>query len=151
MNTVNLADITFRDLSNPDDVSIPNIVFWYETHIGVLNTLLETGYTVDANQQLTPELGDAEAAIYENLYLIYYYDKLVRTNLGAGAYDWSELTEGDSHIRRVSRNEIAKSFIQLKKALEDRLNRLVFLYQRDKALPVGLAAVHDLIRYYRYS
>lgn len=151
MNVIDLADQCYRELDSPDDIGIPNIVFFLTSNLPQLNVLLGTGYSLDNNQQIFPELGESEATILKYLYLIYYYNRLTKSNLQASAYDWSEIVEGDSNIRRVSRNEVAKTYIQLKKALEDRFNRLIFLYKQAQSIPISLSAAHDLIRFYRIN
>ncbi len=151
MNLIDLSDQLMRELDNPTDISIPNVVFWLQSNLNSVNLLIGTTYTLDSNEQVTPNLGDSEGAILKYLYLVYYYNRLIKSNLGAGAFDWSELSEGDSRIRRVSRNEIAKTYIQLKNALEARLHQLVFRYKQDQTVPVGWFAASDLIRFYRIN
>src|SRR5882724_2276370 len=151
MNIVDVADQTYRELETPDDISIPNIIFWLQSNLNQLNVLIGTQYTLDVSEWVIPDLGESESAILKYLYLVYYYNRLIKSNLQAGAFDWSEISEGDSHIRRVSRNEIAKTYIQLKNALENRLHQLVFRYKQDKTIPMSLAAAHDLIRFYRIN
>lgn len=149
MKLVDLADITYREIDTPDTLSIPNITFWLASNLPTLNILLGTSYTLDTNEESSPELGDSESVILKYLYLIHFYGWLVKSSLGAAGIGFSELSDGDTTIRWVSKNEIAKSYDQLKKALENRLNQLVFAYKQDTVVPVGLAAAHDLIRFYR--
>ena len=154
MEIVDLADDIFRnELNEPDDISIPNIVFWLLANIPSLNVLLGTNYVVDFSTSIiTPELGDAESAILKYLYLIHYSDILIKSNLnttGGGGSALSELSDGDTTIRWVSKNEIAKSYIQLKKSLEDIFNKMVLSYKRDGAVPISLSAAHNVDRFYR--
>src|SRR6266403_1509374 len=117
IDIVSIADQTYRELETPDEISIPNIIFWLQSNLPALNLLIGTQYALDVKEEVIPILGDSEGIILKYLYLVYYYNRLIKSNLQAGAFDWSELSEGDSHIRRVSRNEIAKTYIQLKNAL----------------------------------
>jgi len=151
MKLVDLADDIYRsELDTPDTISVPNIVFWLASNLGTLNILIGTNYVLDdTTHEPSPELGDSEAVILKYLYLIHFYGWLVKSSLGAAGIGFSELSDGDTTIRWVSKNEIAKSYDQLKKALEARLNQLVFAYKQDTVVPVGLAAAHDLIRFYR--
>lgn len=150
MNIVDVADETYRELGSPRDTNIPKIVFWFTSNIGQLNILIDSCYTVES-EVVSPDLDDADKVIFKLLYSIYYYNRLITCNLGASAYDWSEVVEGDTTIRRVSRNEVSKTYIQLKKALEDMLNRLTFMRRQGTVTPVSLSAIHDLVRYYRVS
>lgn len=151
MNIVDIADQLFRELQEPDDISIPNIIFWLQSNLNTLNLLIGTSYALDENEVVVPELGDTESAVLKYLYLIYYYGRLVKISLGAASYSWTELNEGDTTIRVVSKNEIAKSYIQLKSALELQLNRLIFSYKQGNISPNSLSAVHNLLRFYRTS
>jgi hypothetical protein len=149
MTILDLADSIYRELDLPDNTSIPVIVFWLGSNLNTLNLLLSTSYIVNEDEEAEPELGDGESAILKHLYLINYYNYLIRSNLGASSYDWSEISEGDSTIRRVSKNEISKSYIQVKHSLEERLQQLLIAYRRYQTIPRSLSATHDLIRLFR--
>src|SRR6266446_6983010 len=149
MNIVDTADQLYRELDEPDDISITNIIFWLQSNLNVLNILIGTAYTLDVNEAVTPPLGEMEAAVLKHLYLIHYYARLVKSSLGAAAYGFTELSEGDTAIRTASKNEIAKSYIQLKGALELQLTKLVFSYKQGTILPQSLAAANNLLRFYR--
>lgn len=149
MDIVTCADFCYRELDSPDDIGIPNIVFWLTANLAQLNLLCGTDYKLDDKNQPNPELTDSEGTILKYLYLVHYYNRLIKLNLGAAKYDWSELVEGDTQIRRVSNNEIAKTYVQTKNALQDRLDKLVLAYNQNQIVPVSLSAAHDLIRFYR--
>lgn len=148
MNVTDIADETYRELGNPSGSSIPKIVFWFTSNIGQLNVLIGSCYTAEL-EIISPDLSDIDKVIFKLLYTIYYYDRLIACNLGASAFDWSEVIEGDTSLRRVSKNEISKTYLQLKKALEDRLNRLIMLKRQGEVLPVSLSSIHHLLRYNR--
>jgi hypothetical protein len=150
MKIVDVADECYRELLTPDDISIPNIAFWLENNLKQLNILIGTSYVLnESTHEANPELGDSEASILKYLYMIYYYDRLVRSSLGAAQFGFSELSDGDTTIRWVSKNEIAKTYVSLKSALENRLNRMLNYYRNDAVIPQSLSAAHDLIRFYR--
>lgn len=148
MNVTSVADETYRELGSPSGSSIPKIVFWFTSNIGQLNALVGSCYEAEL-EVISPDLSDIDKVIFKLLYTIYYYDRLITCNLGASAYDWSEVIEGDTTLRRVSKNEVSKTYLQLKKALEDRLNRLIILKKQGEVLPVSLSSVHNLLRYGR--
>lgn len=152
MKLTDLADNIFRNLGEPEEISIPNIAFWLVGRIGELNTLINTTIVYDENlEEFNPELTDEQAAIFGLMYSISYFTRFVRSSLGASAYDWSEISEGDTMIRRVSRNEVAKTYQQLRNQLQNELNDLVFFYKQNRAIPYSLSAVHNLLRFYRIS
>lgn len=111
MNVTDLADEIYRELDYPEDLGIPNIVFFLTSNIGQLNVLIGSSYSLTQNNQIDPELGIAEAVILKYIYFVHYYNRLVRSNLGASAYDFSEISEGDTTIRRASRNEIDRKSV----------------------------------------
>ncbi len=150
MKITDLADHIFRNLGEPDDVSIPNISFWLEGRIGELNNLINSTIVYNPDtQDFDPELTDEQAVIFGLMYSISYFTRFVRSSLGAAAYDWSEVSEGDTTVRRVSRNEIAKTYQQLRNQLQTELNDLVFFYKQNRSTPYSLSAVHNLLRFYR--
>lgn len=146
-----LSDIAgeiYADLESPSSPDAAAIEIWLRTHIGDLNTALGLSITIVANE-LSVDLSEAEKSIFKDIYLSSYYGLQIRRYTGASAYDWSEVTEGDSTVRRVSKNELAKTIQTLKRdldaALKDKINR----YRFDKSLPVSQEAVNNLIQFYR--
>lgn len=134
MNIASISDEIFRELDQPTNLSVPQISFWLISNIGQLNILIEQEYVVLDNE-FSPELGDQEKDIFKQLYFVKYYSSLMTSNLGAAAYDWSELSEGDSTIRRVSKNEVAKNYKQLRDSYYAGLQELVFFYKKNQIRP----------------
>lgn len=122
------------DLDSPTDVSVAAISFWCRSKCGDLNNLIGTSYSLtDDGLELTPLLGFEESAILKAMYLVYYHEKNVRANLGAAAYNTAlEISSDGSVVRMVNKNEIAKSFLSLKRESSDYLNKLVNLYKSGK-------------------
>lgn len=141
MKIIDLADSIFREIDEDPSTSISTISYWLENNIGLLNILLDETI-VFANNEFSPELTVEQANIYKVMYLIKYYSGLVRSNLGAAAYDWSELSEGDSTIRRVSRNELAKNYKQMRDGSQLDLDNLVYLYKKNQIKP-GAYDLHE--------
>ena len=150
MKLTDLADSIFRNLGEPDTLSIPKIAFWLAGRIGELNVLLNTNILYDeTTQEFVPELTAEQASIFGLMYSISFFTRLVNVNLGATAFDWSEISDGDTTIRRVSRNEISKTYAQIRNQISLEFNDLVFYYKQNQARPYSLSAVHDLLRFYR--
>lgn len=147
MNITQLSDTTYRELFMPDDVSIPTIAYYYETNLGQLSNLLGATFTIDSSDILTPELTDAQAVIYKFLYLIYYYNRQIQKNLGAGAYSSSilEVTEGDRSIRKVDKTNIAKQLLALVNSLKEQLNDNLYAYNSNNALPYSIDVTNPVI------
>jgi hypothetical protein len=136
MTLIDLADDIFRELGQPTDLSIPQISYWLQNNIGQFNVMAAeaTVYSVDA-QDFVPELTIEQANIFKYMYLVRRYTTLMTNSLGAASYDWSQLQEGDTTIRRVSKNEIAKNYNSIKLAYSRELDRLVFFYKQNRSVP----------------
>jgi hypothetical protein len=74
------------------------------------------------------------SGIYTEMYYCYYYNKQANKNLGASAYDWTEI-QGDEQgtIRKVSKNEIAKTFRSLSKDCRENLDKLTDWYAENES------------------
>lgn len=145
-----IADEIYREMGEPDDISIPSISFWLSSNIGQLNTLINVVIEVDENEEFVPELTHEQKAIFKQIYFINYFTRMIKTSLGASAYDWSELSEGDSRIRRVSRNEIAKTYQQVRGTLQTELSDLVFFYKQNRVIPYSISSISELLSLYRF-
>lgn len=150
MKLLQLSDLIFRELRDADSaISIPSISYWLESHIGDLNSLLSLDILVEEHE-FNPELTNEQATIFFKLYLLKWYDSQIRSNLGASSFDISEVSEGDTTIRRVSKNEISKTFRTSKRDIFDELNKLIGAYTRNNSLPTSytrLCSITDDIPY----
>lgn len=135
---IDLANSIFvADLLETDDTSIPKIMMWLTSNVGILNSLLYTQYYIVGND-CSPHLGNDEAAIFAVIYLERYYARQVQMNLGGAQYDWSEINEADSKIRRVSKNEIAKTYLQLKNQTSLYLKQLALDFRRNRCVSASI-------------
>ncbi len=138
MKIVDAADQIWRNLDSPTDSSISSIAAWlrFNTNLGKLNDLINKGYTIDSNLEIIDrsgnEIDSGEIAIYELIYNVNYFERQIKKFLGAGSVDvmiLQEATSDNGTLRFVNRNEIAKSFIQVKKDKETELGKLVNNYK----------------------
>ncbi|RTK99690.1 MAG: hypothetical protein EKK57_08925 [Proteobacteria bacterium] len=136
MYVANIAQELYSELGEPEDINIPVIAFWLRTNLGRLSAYSCTNFTINqTTYEITPDLSHTEKDILKTLYVIYYYAKLIRDNLGAASV--SSLIEVDSDgskIRRTSRNDIAKTYILVKNAAENDLKQLVNDYKYCKGI-----------------
>ena len=163
MNTVGqLSSGIWEDLGQPTTPSAIYISGWIgsDRGLGKLNVLLGREFIVDASGAFAgttydagdsvrtydagdfyPALGNVEAAIYAEIYKYDFYDKKIRDTLNgifdatSAAVDWSELTEGDTTIKRSNRSEVAKTYRGMQQDSRLELNRLVGYYRQNRALP----------------
>lgn len=141
MSTTSLLDLSndiwYGDLNETSDTSIVKILAWLQAHTGDLNNLIATNYQLNGND-LTPQLGLDEAAIFSMIYLHKYYQRQMNSNMGASAYDVLEVREADSVVRLQNRNEIAKNYRLLANDIRDSLYKMVEYYKKFKCVPISL-------------
>ena len=137
----------YNNLGQPsgNGISVSSISGWLGTNVGQLNISIETKY-YNRSGILVPPLSPDEISVYEKMYDYKYYTQMVQNNLGASAYDWSEITEEGSTVRRVSKNEIAKTYMQLAKDSKETLKDLVATYKRNKAKPRSVTGDDDIFQ-----
>lgn len=135
-----LADSIWRNLSQPSDSSMSVIAFWLRTNIGLLNSLIQTSYALDDNDyEIVPEIGIDESVIFEKLYLLNYYSKQIRNNLGANGVDIvQEVNEFGASVKMINKNEVAKTYQSLRKDTKIELDDLVNAYLKNRATPQAI-------------
>lgn len=131
MKFVDIAQEIIDESSELTNTQLPIITSWLRNNIGKLNTLINTTYAVNSDtMELDTDLSDAEKAIFKQIYIVGFYQKKTEQNLGALAYDVvMELTSDGKTIRKVNRNEIAKTYAQLKRDAKADLDDLVAAYK----------------------
>lgn len=126
-----------QNLGNPDSPTPGVIEYYLRHHLGELNNLINTSYSIDATDgTVEPDLGEDEAAIFQLIYLIYYYGLKIRENLGAAAIDpVLEVAENGAIVRLTNRNAISLTYVQLKRQEQEQLDNLVGFYRMNRAVP----------------
>ena len=126
-----------QDLGSPDSPTVGVIQYWLRHHVTDLNNAINTSYTISATDgSIEPDLGDQESSIIKRMYMVYFYDHKIRENLGAAAIDpVLEVAENGAVVRMVSRNNLALSYVQMKKAEKDTLDQLIHFYRTNSATP----------------
>lgn len=144
MTITQIANEIFSELGSPTSLTPAVICYWLRSNVGMLNSRIGTYYHLDASNQITstsdtqsyqlsPDFDIDEAAIFKQLYKIYYYALQMTNALGAAALDpVVEVSENGVSVRTVSRNELAKTFRTLKNDEEKALSILVAGFKRNK-------------------
>jgi len=159
---VDIADEIYRELGEPTDLSHASIAFWLRTNIGDLNILInkkfyisEDTYEVSIPEGIDDTFGDIEKSVFKMIYSIHYYERLFRNALGAASTDSTiEITENGFTGRKVNKNELAKTYAQLRKQINDELLVLTKNYNLNEAKPlqvVGDDTFQDPTRPYSYT
>lgn len=120
-------------------VTTGSVVLWLQTHLGVLNAKLNTAFDLNESGCITGDMAQSQSGIYNEMFICDYYSKQAAKNLGASAYDWTVIEgEDQGSIKKVSKNEIAKTYRGLSTDCISNVNDLVKWYnsQYNKALPL---------------
>jgi hypothetical protein len=159
---VDVADEIYRELGEPSDLNIASIAFWLRTNIGDLNILINKKfYIIDSTLEIGIEEGsgdefkDIEKSIFKMIYSMHYYERLFRNALGAASTDSTiEIDQNGFRAKRVNKNELAKTYSDLRKQIADELQVLTKNYNLNEARPLQVAG-DDTIeapgRSYSYS
>lgn len=140
MKIIDISDEIWRDIGQPDDTSVGAINFWVRGHIGDLNALILTDYTLDSEDEFSPEFGENEKAIMKALYMVFYYEKQIRRHLGAaGTETFIEVQSDGARVRRTNKTEIAKTYLQAKSGADTMLRDLVNGYKGNNSAPRAIA------------
>jgi hypothetical protein len=159
---VDVADEIYRELGEPSDLSIASIAFWLRTNIGDLNILINKKYYITEDtleigilEDSGDEFKDIEKSIFKMIYSIHYYERLFRNALGAASTDSTiEIDQNGFRAKRVNKNELAKTYSDLRKQIVSELDILTRNYNLNEAKPLQVAG-DDTIeapgRSYSYS
>lgn len=144
MKTVDIANEIYLDSGAPTDTSIPAIAFWIRGKIGTLNVLLFENLSIDINTQELTNCGGSLPyeiiAIIKQMYRIYDYEVQIRKTMNAVLADpLLKIEDQGTLVTRVNRNEISKTYVQIRKDEIQTLKDLVTAYHIKYA---GPQAVH---------
>lgn len=117
-------------LDSLDDTTTPtgSVVTWLKSNLGYLNLAIGTEFTISGNC-ITPDMDQNVSGVYTEQYYCYYYNKQANKNLNASAYDWTEIVgEEQGAIRKVSKNEVAKTYRLMANDCKLRLDQLTKWY-----------------------
>lgn len=144
---VDVADEVYRELGEPADISIASVAYWLRTNIGKLNVLLNKPYLINettleiySTDETKDPFGINEKTIFKKIYTVYYYERLFRNTLGAASTDSTvEINENGFSSRKVNKNELAKTYSDLKKQADADLKTLLDKYEINEVSPLQVA------------
>ena len=144
---VDIADEIYRELGSPTDLSLPSLGFWLRTNIGDLNILINKKFYIDEDtlEIGIPEnsgdvFGDIEKSIFKMIYTIHYYERLFRNALGVASTDSViEIDQNGFRARKINKNELAKTYAELRRQINDELQLLTKNYNLNEARPLQVA------------
>jgi len=157
---IDIADEIYRELGEPSDLSLSSIAFWLRTNIGDLNILINKKYYIEeTTYEIANEEGeifkDIEKSIFKMLYSMHYYERLFRNALGAASTDSVlEISQNGFSARKINKNELAKTYAELRNQISDELQILTKNYNLNEARPLQVAGddtVEEPNKTYTYS
>ena len=144
---VDVADELYREMGEPSDISIASVAYWLRTNIGKLNVLLNKPYLINdttleiySSDEAKDPFGINEKAIFKKIYTVYYYERLFRNALGAASTDSViEIDQNGFRAKKVNKNELAKTYSELKKQADAELKILIDQYDLNEVAPLQVA------------
>lgn len=130
--------------SNSGATNPTKIEAWLTANTGMLSARLAECFT----GELTPE----QESIFTQMFLVNYYGKAAQSaNSGVGgSVDWITIREGDSTVTRTNKNEVAKSYLAMRKQTNEELDKLIAAYHLKYATAQQVAG-DDTLEYPYYS
>lgn len=132
-----------EELNETSSTSIPEIAYWLRNNgLGQLNNLIHTSFYIDSvslDVEPASSFSIEEAAILVQLYLIKYYQLQANTFLGSvGVNDTIEYSEKGHVIRKLNKNEQARTWLSLVTSNKENLKDLVHGYKIGKSTPKSI-------------
>ena len=150
MKVVDIADELFREVSEDSNYSIASISYWVRANIGRLNSHLNSFFKVNSSSyELTQETDEKNdnvlveseitidaAAVLKKMFLIHYYDREIRTNIGTAKTDTIiQVTDQGSTVKKINKNEVIKSLTSIKKQEYMEMKDLIRDYRGNQIKP----------------
>jgi len=159
---VDISDYIYCELGYTSDFSHASIAFWLRTNIGDLNILINKKYyIIESTLEIGivegsgDVFGDLEKSIFKMIYSVHYYERLFRNALGAASTDSTiEIDQNGFRAKRVNKNELAKTYSDLRKQIVSELDILTRNYNLNESQPLQVAGddtIEAPSRSYSYS
>ena len=118
LHTGNLVELTL------EPAAVDNGVKFIRTDKKNDNVLVESEITID------------EAAILKKMFLIYFYDRTIRTNIANASSDTIvQVTDQGSTVKKINKNEVIKSLTSLKRQEYTEMKELIRDYKSNQVRP----------------
>ena len=144
---VDVADELYREMGEPSDWTIASISWWLRANLGDLNISINKRFYIDETTLeilSAAESGDVftsvEKSIFKMLFAVHFYERLLRNALGAASTDSViEINQNGFSARKINKNELAKTYAQFRKQINDELQTLIKGYNLNEARPLQVA------------
>lgn len=141
-----LANWIYQDMDENASLSVAFIASWVRSKIGNINNLLLKSFAIDESTlEFSPTLSMDEISIFQKIFEVYWYGKLIRDNLGASSFNAILEVQSDGAIvRRASPNATATIYVNLKKIATEELNKLINGYKSNSVSPLQVVGYDNL-------
>lgn len=157
MKVVDIAEETFRELGEPSTISVPAIATWLRNNIGGLNNAINTEFEINASSleierkvdSNMVDITEYETFIFKKMYVVHYYELLVRQSAGAASTDTVvEVSQDGMRVRKANKLNVLKELTATKKQEVEDLFRAINFYKTNKAQPRQVAGDDTIEGFY---
>jgi hypothetical protein len=148
MKVVDISEEIYRELGKPENLSVPPIAYWVRTNIGALNNYIHKSFYINSTtleieeivNDKVVEIGENEKAILKKMYMVHYYELKLKTHILTLSTDTIISVEDDgSSVTKVNKNEISKTFSQIKSQEFEELQNMISAYKIGRVKPLQVA------------
>ncbi len=139
----------YNDLGNPASYPTSRLSGWFldSSNAGKLNNLIGTQISGVCFQNssgtitgygLMPDPSSDQYSIYKMIFDCEYFKSEARTAATSSMMvgnDWTNLTEGDSSITKINKNEISKNLRGLAQDCKAELDKAIKMYLKYNSIP----------------
>lgn len=136
MRIVDLATAVWKtELNEDSSTSLPSLCAYFRYNVGDLNNLLGTCFklnttTLEIVDEHGCEISQDAAMIYKYIYLLSYYSRQIRANLGVGGVATALSVQSDGGVvRLVDKTQVSRVYLQLREDINNQLKNLVNKYK----------------------
>jgi|TARA_Y100000361_G_scaffold70835_1_gene62675 hypothetical protein len=150
MKVVDIADELYREIAEDSNYSIASISYWVRANIGRLNSHINTFFEIKSstleivqstdvkndNVLVESEIGIDEAAILKKMFMIYFYDRTIRSNIASAASDTIvKVTDQGSSVQKINKQQLVGTLSTLKKQEYTEMKELIRDYKSNQIRP----------------
>lgn len=137
-----IAQEIVQDL-NLTDVGAGAVGTWVRNHIGALNNMVFSSYSLnDGDSEISTAISIEHIAVLKKMYELYNYDRIIRANLGASAFSSIlEVSDDGGKVRLTSKTELGKIYSDLRKQASAELDKLVNAARVKGTTPVSVDGI----------
>lgn len=149
MTPDDIATEIYSELDSPTNISVSGVSYWLRSNVGRLNNVIFTSFntplsgagefyqTVASGQA---PMRDKEKDIFKCIYDVSFYTRKISSSMGAADLDpIIEIESDGARVRKINRNEMSKTWLQLKNATNLELKDKIFAYNYGEASPQQVA------------